>query len=341
MTIKDIARESGYAVGTVSRVLNGHPDVSENARAVIMGVVEKYNFRPNSNAKQLKQHNSKGVAILVKGVGNLLFGSMLEKIQYGFQQANCVAGVFYLDESDDEMSSAIQVCREFKPVGILFLGGTPSHFDARFLEIKLPCILATAPGANLGFPNLSSVSTDDTAGEHCAMEYLLNAGHRHFGIIAGSDCDFLPTQIKSLGQRRLSGCIQACQEWGIPLDLDTQIKKARYSSVAEGYGAASELLDQVPGITALLAMSDVTAIGAIRAIRDRNLRVPEDVSVIGFDGLNLGAYLNPRLTTIRQDTSRIAQRAVEILLSQLTGRNPAVHETVPFQLIEGESVCKL
>lgn len=340
MTIKDISRESGYGVGTVSRVLNGQADVSETARAAIMAVVEKYDFRPNSNAKHLKQHNSNSVVILVKGVGNLMFVSMLETLQQHFQQAHRAVAVYYLDECDDELAHAIRICREFKPTGILFLGGNLSQFVPRFEKISLPCVLVSTAGAILHYPNLSSVSTDDIAGTSCAMEHLLNAGHRRVGVIAGLECrQESPGEMLNLSQLRLAGCIRACNAHGVPFDPEIQVEEVRYD-IAGGYEAANKLLDRIPGLTALLAMSDVTAIGAVRAIRDRNLRVPEDVSVIGFDGISLSQYLTPRLTTIWQDTDRMAQRAVEILLAQMDGK-PAVHEIVPHRLIEGESVRKI
>lgn len=338
MTIKDISRESGYAVGTVSRVLNGHPDVSDAAREAIMAVVNKYNFRPNSNARQLKQHNSGSVAILVKGVGNLLFVGMLEEIQRRFQQADRAVAVYYLDEADDEVARAIQICREFKPLGILFLGGSREKFISQFEQIILPCILVSTPGDGLGFSNLSSVSTDDVEGARCAMGHLLDAGHRRVGVIAGFDCLMdHDSAVKNMSQMRLDGCIRACEEHCVPFRPELQTEKVRYS-IGGGYEGASRLLDRIPGITAILAMSDVTAMGAIRAIEDRGLRVPEDVSVIGFDGIELSQYLSPRLATVWQDTSRMAQRAVELMLSQLDGEKKAVHEIVPHRLIAGESV---
>ena len=97
------------------------------------------------------------------------------------------------------------------------------------------------------------------------------------------------------------------------------------------------LMEQMPELTAVFAMSDTMALGAIRAIRDRGLRVPEDISVLGFDGIELGNYVSPKLTTIRQDREVIAKRSVEILLENIVGLNNAVHETVPFQVIVGES----
>ena len=102
-----------------------------------------------------------------------------------------------------------------------------------------------------------------------------------------------------------------------------------------------KLLDKMPDITAVFAMSDVMAVGAMRAIHDRGLRVPEDISVMGFDGIELGRYMTPQLTTIRQHKERIASRSVEILLDCISENRPAVHEITSFHLIPGESVGKI
>ena len=100
------------------------------------------------------------------------------------------------------------------------------------------------------------------------------------------------------------------------------------------------LMDNVSGLSAVFAMSDVLAIGAIRAVKDRGLRVPEDISVIGFDGIDMGNYMSPRLTTIRQHREEISARSVEILLKSIEEGIPATHEIEPFHLVPGESVCK-
>lgn len=341
MTIKDIARESGYGVGTVSRVLNGQANVSEEAREAIMAVVRKYDFQPNTNAKQLKQVNGGSIAIVVKGIGNMLFVSLLENLQHFFQTENRAVSVYYINETDDEVSLAIQVIRETKPVGILFLGASMQNLTARFQEITLPCVLISAQGSRFGFPNLSSVTTDDIAGSACAMDYLLDSGHRKIGVIAGTDCLHRhPNGVLNMGQQRLTGCKEACARRSVPFDWDRQLEITSYTADG-GYQGAEALLDRIPDLTAILATTDVAAAGAVRAICDRGLRVPEDISVIGFDGIPFSRFLCPRLATIQQDTGRMAQRATEIMLNLLDGKATAVHELVPYKLIPGESVKKL
>lgn len=331
MTIKDIAKESGYAVSTVSRVLNGHPDVSEEARTRVMAVVERYGFQPNSNAKHLKQRSSSGIAIIVKGTQNMLFASIVERIQVLIRDSGYAAFVYYIDEDENELDQALRVSRERRPFGILFLGSNVDFFREKFPAISVPCVLVTNSAANLKFPNLSSVSTDDSQAAMEAVESLIALGHRNIGVLGGPMC------ASDASNARFQGCLRALERHGLPFDRARQYGAARFN-LSEGYAAMVRLLDQAPELTAVFAMSDVQAVGALRALHDRGLGVPEDMSVLGFDGIPLGGYCVPRLSTIRQDADRIARRSVELLLERIDKVLPAEHETVSFQLLPGESV---
>ena len=334
MTIKDIARESGYAVGTVSRVLNNRPDVSEKARKRVMEVVEKYNFRLNNNAKHLKQQVSSGIVIIVKGSQNMLFAAIVERLQRLIEERDYAFLIYYIGEQENEVEHAWQICRERHPSGILFLGSDLKFFRESFSQISVPCVLVTNSGRELGFENLSSVSTDDEAAAEAAVEHLISLGHTKIGILGG-------WRDKSrAAHTRYTGCVRAFEKHGIPFSREKQYVPALFA-MSEGYEAMGLLLDRMPDLTAVFAMADVLAVGAIRAARDRGLRVPEDVSVVGFDGIELGSYLTPSLATIRQDRERIADRSVELLLSQIENRVSPEHELVPFQIISGESARKL
>ena len=334
MTIKDIAKESGYAVGTVSRVLNNHPDVSEKARKTIMAVVEKHHFKLNSNAKHLKQQASSGIAIIVKGSQNMLFASIVERLQRLMSEKKYAPFIYYIGEEENEVERAERVCLERHPLGILFLGSDLEFFKERFDRLEIPCVLVTNSAAELGFDNLSSVSTDDESGAQAAVEHLLKLGHRNIGILGGY------MEKSHAAHTRYKGCEKAFAEQGMKLEPGRQYRSA-FFSMEEGYHAMEQLFEQMPDLTAVFAMADVLAVGAIRAIRDRGLRVPEDVSVMGFDGIELGNYLSPRLTTVRQARERIADRSLEILLSDIAGKRPAVHELLPFDIVEGESAAKI
>ena len=339
MTIKDVAQRSGYAVGTVSRVLNGNPGVSEQAREKILSVVEELGFKPNDNARTLKQRSGRSYGVIVKGANNRLFAGIVEEMQKLLKEAGRAVSLYYLDEDDNEVELAVRVCRERKPLGLLFLGGNGDNFARGFAAVTCPCVLVTTRADDMEFSNLSSVSTDDVAGAARAMGHLLDAGHRQVGIIGGDSCVISPVMGCNTSQLRLLGCQQAYLQRDLPFDPERQCMVSRYTMTG-GYEAAGSLLDRIPDLTAILAMSDVMAIGALRAIRDRGLRVPEDVSLIGYDGIEQAAYCVPRLATIQQNADLLARRGVDILLQQTDG-GQTVHEIVPFQLIPGESIREI
>ncbi len=335
MTIKDIARLSGVGIATVSRVLNDHPDVSEETRRRVMEVVEENGFQPNNNAKHLKQQAGTSIALLVKGSQNMLFADLVERIQALLRDAGRDASVYYLDEDADEVSFALKLCRERKPLGIMFLGGDLALFQAGFQAIRIPCLLLTSSARSLGFDNLSSITTNDEEASYQVVRFLADRGHRHIGVLGGGG-----RSSAQVGYRRFLGCRRAFQELGLPFDPARQCEPCRYS-MAEAYDAARRLLERCPELTAVFAVSDVMAMGAIRAMRDMGKRVPEDVSVVGFDGIAISDYLVPRLATVHQNTQHMAERSVDVLLGSIERRGKPFHEIVPFQLTAGESVARL
>ena len=333
MTIKDIARLSGVGVATVSRVLNHHPDVSEDTRRRVLAVVAEQGFQPNNNAKHLKQQTGASIALIVKGTMNMLFADLVERCQQLLEDAGRDAAVYYLDEDANEVACALQLCRERKPLGVLFLGGDLEFFQAEFQHISVPCVLLTSSAQGLPFPNLSSLTTDDEEAACQVVRYLAGRGHRHIGVLGGNwSC----TQIS---YRRVLGFQRALDQLGLPFD-PRRCEPSRYS-MPDAYDSTRRLLARCPELTALFCVSDLMAIAAIRAIRDLGRRVPEDISVVGYDGIPLGRFSVPRLTTVRQNTQRLAERGVELLLGSLQQRRPPVHDVVPFQLIPGESVARL
>lgn len=334
MTIKDIARESGYAVGTVSRVLNNQPGVSDVARSKIMEVVEKYHFRLNNNAKHLKQQTNSGVAIIVKGTKNMMFAPLVESLQRMIKEKDYACLIYYIGEEDHEVEQALQVCRERQPLGILFLGSNQENFRERFSEVDIPCVMVTNSAATLSFSNLSSVSIDDTAAAERAVNYLISLGHRKIGILGGE------MQYSNPAKARYAGCLNAFHKNHIDFDVKKQFEYSRFT-MDGGYKAMGDLLDKMEDLTAVFAMSDVMALGAIRALRDRGKRVPEEVSVVGFDGIEMGQYLVPKLTTIQQPAAIMAERCIEILLQCICGKGQSVNEQIAFSFIEGESTKSL
>jgi len=331
VTIKDLAAKTGYAVATVSRVLNNQPNVSEKARKVIMEAVEESGFQLNANAKQLKQQHATSILVVVKGTSNELFSELVESIQSQIAQTQYPLYVDYLDEDSNEVRRALQLCREKKPLGILFLGGNTHNFQADFGKIDIPCVVVTNDMSRLDFENLSSVSIDGKEACRCAVDSLIAKGHRQFAVIGGERV------LSDTGRSRYEGCLESLRGHNIPFDEEKDYRAVRFSYQG-GYNGARDLLETGREFTALFAAADVMAIGAIRALRDKGLRVPEDVSVIGFDGLSISSYLVPQLSSVAQPAKRIARQGVELLIAQIEEGREAAHETVPFELWERESV---
>lgn len=322
MTIKDISALTGYSVGTVSRVLNNQPNVSEKARKAILEAAQATGFQLNTNAKQLKQSHSNSILVVVKGTSNLLFGSLVEALQARMSSTDHPLIVDYMDEDHNEVRRAVQLCAEKKPLGVLFLGGNRDNFLADFGKIDLPCVLVTDDATGMPFQNLSSVSADDRLAAKCAIEALAALGHRSFAVIGGE------RTVSDTAGLRYRGCMEAFRAHGIPFDEELDYETVRFS-YADGYRAVQNLLARGRKFTALFAMADVMAIGAIRALQDAGLRVPEDVSVMGFDGLEIGAYTVPRLATISQSVEALADHSIQMLQENIARQQPPRYETVP------------
>jgi LacI family transcriptional regulator len=331
MTIKDLAAQTGYSVGTISRVLNDQPNVSEKAKTAILAAAKASGFTLNTNAKNLKQQRSNSILVVVKGTSNELFGTLIEAIQARVAGTPYPLVVDYLDEDLNEVRRAVQLCREKKPQGVLFLGGNRENFLADFQEIDLPCVLVTNDASHLHFPNLSSVTADDRDCGRQAIEHLLRCGHEKIAVIGGD------RMISDITRLRYLGCQDAFLAHNVPFDQMLDYENVRFS-YADGYRAVENLLDRGRKFTAVFAMSDVMAIGAIRALRDRGLRVPEDVSVMGFDGLTIGDYMVPKLSSVTQSINSLAERSVQILRDQIERHTSARHEVIPVTVSHKESV---
>ncbi|NLB19524.1 MAG: LacI family transcriptional regulator [Clostridium sp.] len=189
----------------------------------------------------------------------------------------------------------------------------------------------TTSGENFGFKNLSSVTTDDFKAARSAVNYLIQKGHRRISIIGGK------YRVSNTSEIRLRGAVEELNIHGITFDESLQYETARYS-LDGAYKAAQRLLDKNPKTTGIFAMSDVMAMGAMRAIADRGLKIPEDISIIGFDGIDLADYYNPKLTTICQLQDELAKSSVEILLRQIEKKDKPLHKVLSFNLKVGESV---
>ena len=330
MTIKDLAAKTGYAVGTVSRVLNNHPNVSEKARAAILAAVQESGFQLNVNARQLKQSHGNSILLIVKGTANALFATMVESIQNYLSNTRYALHVDYMHGADNEVRRARTLIQEKKALGVIFLGGNLSNFRQDFEGLGVPGVLVTNNAEELQFPGLSSVYIDDRRAAAQAIETLIALGHKKIAVIGGHRL------YSDICAARWAGVLDAMEAHGLTIDAEQDYATVYFSLDGGSIGAA-ELLRRGRDFTAMFVMSDLSAMGAVRTLTDRGLRVPQDISVIGFDGLPLGEYMVPRLTTVDQPGPAMARRGAMILLDAIENDAPAKHESLPFTLLYRES----
>ena len=330
MTIKDLAAKTGYAVGTVSRVLNNHPNVSEKARTAILAAVEESGFQLNVNAKQLKQSHGNSILVILKGSGNILFAQMLEVIQTALHGTRYPLHVEYIHGADNEVRRAKVLINEKKALGVIFLGGNLENFRAEFEDLGVPGVVITNSAEELQLPNLSSVCIDDRKAAACAVETLISLGHKKIAVIGGHRL------YSDICRKRWEGVLDALEAHGLSIDPELDYA-AVYFSPEGGCTGTTELLSRGREFTALFTMSDLMAIGAFRALKDAGLDVPGDVSVMGFDGLPVDEYLVPRLSAVDQPGPDMARLGLQMLLDAIENGAEPRHEAVPFTIVHRES----
>jgi len=339
VTIVDIAKMCNVGVTTVSRAINNHPDISQETKAMILACIKENNYVPNNSARNLKRSASKTIAVLIKGINNPFFSSMIRVIENEIRKHRYSFHLQRVDPDQDEIEVAIELVKEKRLKGIVFLGGYFSHTRERLEQLTVPFILSTVGMTEEVERDLySSVSVDDFHESYKMVQYLIELGHRNIAIIAASEDD------RSIGKLRLDGYKQALADNGLPYQeqLVRHMKgNIENYSMANGYAVTTELLQSGADFTAIFAISDSLAIGACKALFDMGKKVPDDYSVAGFDGLDISHYYNPSITTIRQPLDEIATESIRILFELINKKIPPVHKTFPAELIARDSTASL
>lgn len=313
MTIKDVARECGVSVSTVSRVLNNRPDVSETVRNRVLAAMEAEGYIPNNSARYLVRSSSDAVGVIVRGMGNLFFSAVIRTISREIEERGYTMILHYIGSDDDEVKAGAVLEREKKLRGIIFLGGRFDYTPAELLPVKVPyvCCSFTNRFGTLGEGDYSSVSIDDYATARRAVSRLIELGHRRIAVLAPSRND------RSISELRYNGYLAALEEHGIAFDESLVAETGGCFEMPESYAGMARLLERTRDFTAVFALSDTVGIAAMKAIEDRGLRVPGDISVIAIDGLKVSEYVSPTLTTMVQPAEEMGRRCVSVLTSMM------------------------
>ncbi len=345
VTIRDIARICGVGTSTVSRAINNEPGIRPDTKERIMKTIEEYHYIPNNAARNLKMTKSKTVGLLIKGINNSFFSEMYSEFENRLKELGYDMVLREIGDDQDTADVAVEMQKENRLSGLIFLGGRMVDPDQVLDRLDIPYILC-AVAMNVQKAQCSSVAIDDSAESEHAVNYLIQKGHKKIAIMAGRESDYAISNLRYTGYRK------ALQEGGIKLNSDfvysTSEKIPEFTAEA-GYEATKEFLKKFkdengvchPPFTALYAISDLLAFGAYKALYDEGIRVPDDVSVIGFDGIDMTKYMTPALTTIRQPQLELVETAVKELGIAMTGAVRNRKMIVEGTLIERDSVKDL
>lgn len=335
MTIKDIARLSGVGVSTVSRVLNDRPDVSEESRRRVLQVIAEYNYLPNNSARSLVRTKSDAVGLVVRGVQNPFYTGIIRAIERDLDAADCTMVMRQIGSCEDEIKCGAMMEREKRLQGIIFLGGRSDYSpaDTALLNVPFVCCSYTNTYGTLDPTKYSSVSIADEQEAYRAVMDLAQKGHRRIAALSTDPRDW------SIAQLRFSGYARALHDLGLSLE-DGEIIRADDFTIESAYRAVTERLKRPADFTAIFAISDDMAIGAMRALRESGRSIPEDCSIIAIDGLTVSEYIYPMLTTLCQPTDEMGAKSVEILMSVIRGGTHR-HQILPTTLRTGQSVRDL
>lgn len=335
ITIKDIAKECGVGVSTVSRAINNHPDINPETKKMILEVIDQTGFIPNNSARNLKRTDAKCIAVLVKGITNPLFSGMIKIIEEETQRSRYALVLRHVEEQEDEIDVALELEKEKRLRGIVFLGGLFEHTEEKLENLKVPFIFSTI-GVNIsdrvGKVEFSNIAVDDRLESEKMTEYLLGLGHRKIALIT--------EERRPIGNLRTQGYREAYAKRKLeaPEELICYVREEMdHYSMENGYLTAKKLLESGAEVTAIYAVSDSLAIGVCRAVLETGKRIPDDISVAGYDGIEMGEYYNPKLTTIKQPVEEIAKKTIRLLLDVIGGRKDHQQIIFPAELVARDS----
>lgn len=335
LNIKDIARIAGVGVSTVSRVLNNHPDVKDETRQKILEVMNNFSYVPNNSARNLKRNTSNNIGVLVKGIHNPFFSKMIKSIEEEIDKEGYSMILHYNESNNNDIEAAIELIKEKKLKGLICLGGDFENLDKQELvNLKTPIVLASTYVIEKANKTLfSSVIIENKEAAYKAVDYIASLGHENIGIITTGEED------RTIGKLRFEGYKKALEKNSIEFNENfVEIGEYTFES---GFAAMNKLLDKKLDLTAVFVTTDIMAIGASKAILARGLKIPGDISIVGFDGIDYSLYFHPSLTTVVQPVEEMGKKSIDLLFDILKNKKSHQHIVLETQLEERESCKKI
>ncbi|WP_320121845.1 LacI family DNA-binding transcriptional regulator [uncultured Sphaerochaeta sp.] len=331
VSIKDIARMAGVSVSTVSRVLNDRTCVSADKRAKILDAIKQTGYVPNRAARDMVSKHSSTVGIVMPGTFNMFQRQLFSTIEHHLEQFGYHTSFYFASTDLDGERACLKRLKADRLDGIIILHEIELPEIQQYLqEYKIPTVLATFERSGW---KATSIHISEEEAALTAVNHLLKLGHQKIAFIGGTKYSF-PGQ-------RFIGYKKALESASLEYD-ETLVAYAETYNMEGGSKALKELLSRNVPFTAVFAITDELALGAMRTLADHDLNVPGDVSVIGFDNIELASFSIPRLTTIAQPMVEMGQTAVALLHSLITSKNRfPLSISLPFTFVARESTAQL
>lgn len=311
-TIYDVAKKAGVGIGTVSRVINNSPQITEETKKKVLAAIKALNYQPHTAAQSLARKKSNSIACIIPFFTGYFFVELLRGIQQKISECKYDLILYSVDMAHKKELFLRRTLEERKVDGVLLVSlQIGKTFARRFLKSNVPIVLVDSY-----FPDLDSISVDNVKGAYQATTHLINLGYRRIAMIDG--------QLKSLpAKSRLEGYRKALLRYGLPFREDLFVAcdfetEADGFNKQAGYTAMQKLLSRdTERPDAVFVSSDIQALGAMEAIREHGLKIPDDVAVVGFDDIELARYVG--LSTVRQPILEMGRLAVERLMAKISG----------------------
>lgn len=331
ITIKDIAKECDVSLSTVSLVLNNNPRISEKTRNRVLASVKKHGYQPNIHARGLASQTSEVISVVVPHLSHVFADIYFGEIVSGIYDRACESSYkVLLDVANAafvQSQEYLTLLKSRRVDGMLFIASSIEDDYLRVFEGSQHKFLLV----NHYFPNssLNYLGVDYRDSARQAADHLLNLGHRNIGIIAGTNTyTGLDFRDAFIARCRAAGLNEKAVPWA---------DGGKDWSQEGGFEATRKLFSMNPAITAIMAANDRMGIGAIRYIHTHDLKIPQDISVMGVDDIPQAKFTTPGLTTIRHELYQMGRAACERLLALFHGDISTCHELLPVKLIVRES----
>jgi LacI family transcriptional regulator len=322
-TIYDVARLAGVSTATVSRSLNGTGQIAPSTRLAIESAIRELGYQPNRIARSLATRSTQTIALLLPDITNPFYGALVSGIEQRTLEVGYTMLLCTTEDDPAREETYLNLLRSKQVDGALVDGLVlPADRLARFVEEGFPivCLDRDSPS-----PSIPLVQVDNRMGARLATEHLVGLGHRRIAHVAGR-----PEM--RISDARIAGYRESLEAAGLRFD-PTLVVPGMFTEDG-GYQAGLELFGGRSAPTAVFAANDLSAVGLLEAISESGRRVPDDVSVVGFDDLRLAAYTSPPLTTVRQPAREIGVRATTLLLGLAQGkRPPRLRHLIPPELV--------